>query len=284
MSITRRQGVVTGALGERMAAFLKCYPKAKDLYITSAMDGDHGALSHHYGLRYKGSPTAALDIAAGDPPDDAKMRDFAKWLYDNYADFTVELIHSTPSPGDGGFYVKNQLKDPGGGVYGGRQAIGHFDRIHWATSEDLLRQLEQAKGSSGQCGRGAQPPTPVSPSPGEPAALVGIANTAPVWGWDASDYDWDPDKRGPMDLVAAQRDGISFFIHKATEGSDWQARHYREGLEGAQPGNPCAGRLPLPVARQHRGAGEFLDGLRRCPDAVVERGALDLADRRGKVE
>ena len=231
--IARRQNVVTGPVGDRMAKFLERYPNAKDLYITSAMDGDHGAVSHHYGLQYKGSPTAALDIGAGTPPDDAKMRDFAKWLYDNYADFTVELIHSTPFPDDDGFYVKNQVRNPGGSIYGGPQAIGHFDHIHWATSADLMTQLEQAdKGPRVRAAAAVpQPATPISPAPGEPHAWVGIANTAPVWGWDASDYDWD---RGPMDLVAAQRDGVSFFTHKATEGADWKARHYQEALERAR--------------------------------------------------
>ena len=37
-----------------------------------------------------------------------------------------------------------------------------------------------------------------------------------------------------MNLVAAQRDGISFFTHKSTEGSDWRATHYQEALERAR--------------------------------------------------
>jgi hypothetical protein len=37
-----------------------------------------------------------------------------------------------------------------------------------------------------------------------------------LFGWDASKYDWD---RGPMDLGAAARAGISFFTHKITEGN-----------------------------------------------------------------
>lgn len=35
-----------------------------------------------------------------------------------------------------------------------------------------------------------------------------------IFGWDASDYDWG---RGPMDLGAAKRDGITFVSHKLTE-------------------------------------------------------------------
>ncbi len=232
-AIARGQGVITGSLGDRMAKFLGRYPHAKDIYVTSAIDGDHGAVSHHYGLKYKGSPTAALDISAGTPPDDVKMRDFAKWLYENCADFSVELIHSTPFADDEGFYVKNQLRNPGGSIYGGPQAIGHFDHIHWATSEDLMTQLEEADKGPALRPEAEVPESSarIAPAPGEPAALVGIANNAPVWGWDASDYDWD---RGPMDLVAAQRDGISFFIHKATEGTTWKAQHYKDALERAR--------------------------------------------------
>ena len=61
------------------------------------MDGDHGQQSHHYGLWYQDSPTAALDIGAGGyPAGSAKMRDFAKWLYDNTPTTPSKLIHTTP--------------------------------------------------------------------------------------------------------------------------------------------------------------------------------------------
>ena len=149
------------------------------------------------------------------------MRDFAKWLYDNYADFTVELIHSTPFADDQGFYVKNQKRNPGGSVYGGPGVIGHFDHIHWATSAALMTAIERQVQSA---------PARLHAEIVRPLAAAGIANTAPVWGWDASDYDW---QRGDMNLVAAQRDGISFFTHKSTEGSDWRATHYQAALERA---------------------------------------------------
>jgi hypothetical protein len=125
MTIARWPNVVLGPLGERMAKFLENYPKADEIYITSGRDGDHGDVSHHYGLSYGGSPTAAIDIGAGGVGvGDVKMRDFAEWLYDNYADFTVELIHSTPFADDHGFYVKNQKRNPGGSVYGGQGSSG----------------------------------------------------------------------------------------------------------------------------------------------------------------
>jgi hypothetical protein len=52
-----------------------------------------------------------------------------------------------------------------------------------------------------------------------------------IFGWDASDFDWD---RGPMDLGAARAAGIDFFTHKATEGTEIRHRHYGETLERAR--------------------------------------------------
>jgi hypothetical protein len=52
-----------------------------------------------------------------------------------------------------------------------------------------------------------------------------------IFGWDASDFDWD---RGPMDLGAARAAGIDFFTHKATEGTGTRHRHYGEALERAR--------------------------------------------------
>ena len=227
----------TDTLDARMAKFLERYSSAGDIRITSARDGDHGAVSHHYGLHYLGSPTAAIDIVVGEPADDAKMRDLAKWLYDNHADHTVELIHSTRCSGDDGFYVRNQVKSPGGAVYGGPETIGHFDYIHWATSADLLAQAERPADRSltNPLEELLQPPPRLVPAPGEPAELAGIANTDPVWGWYASDADWDPALNGhPMNLVEAQRDGISFFTYNATQGTSGVAEHYRQALERAR--------------------------------------------------
>jgi hypothetical protein len=52
-----------------------------------------------------------------------------------------------------------------------------------------------------------------------------------LFGWDASDFDWP---RGPMDLAAAKRDGISVFTHKATEGTSTKHKHYGEALSRAR--------------------------------------------------
>lgn len=53
----------------------------------------------------------------------------------------------------------------------------------------------------------------------------------PVFGWDASDFDWS---RGSMDVGAAARDGIQFFTHKATEGTSLRHAHYGAALTRAR--------------------------------------------------
>ena len=54
---------------------------------------------------------------------------------------------------------------------------------------------------------------------------------ATIFGWDASDFDWD---RGPMDLAAARAAGIDFFTHKATEATSTRHKHYGEALNRAR--------------------------------------------------
>ncbi len=61
---------------------------------------------------------------------------------------------------------------------------------------------------------------PDLPDP-DATGLLQIAPSKTIFGWDASHYDW---QRGPVDLAAAERDGINFFTHKACEG----ARFYRD--------------------------------------------------------
>src|SRR6266516_2980060 len=90
------------------------YPKAHEMYVTSGMDGDHGPRpngSHHYGLSFNGSSTAAIDFGAYDKVSkaegDRRMRDLARW-FENVMPATVnivELIHTTPFADDNGFYV-----------------------------------------------------------------------------------------------------------------------------------------------------------------------------------
>lgn len=52
-----------------------------------------------------------------------------------------------------------------------------------------------------------------------------------IYGWDASDFDWD---RGSMDLNAARRDGIDFFTHKATESTNVKHKHYADAMNRAR--------------------------------------------------
>jgi len=49
--------------------------------------------------------------------------------------------------------------------------------------------------------------------------------------WDASDFDWP---RGPMDLGAAHRDGITGFTYKASEGTSFRHVHTGEALARAR--------------------------------------------------
>src|SRR6266498_1074644 len=81
-----------------------------------------------------------------------------------------------------------------------------------------------------------------------------------LYGWDCSDFDWS---RGPVDLVAARRDGIDFFTHKGTEGTRFIHGHCGEALTRARdagipflgaymvprtPGNGSNGTIPEQVA------------------------------------
>lgn len=52
-----------------------------------------------------------------------------------------------------------------------------------------------------------------------------------VFGWDASDFDWD---RGPMDLAAAKAAGVAFFTHKVSEATSIRHRHCGEALARAR--------------------------------------------------
>jgi Glycosyl hydrolases family 25 len=52
-----------------------------------------------------------------------------------------------------------------------------------------------------------------------------------IFGWDASDFDWP---RGPMNLAAAKADGMTFFTHKATEGTSTKHVHTGDALQRAR--------------------------------------------------
>lgn len=143
-----RPGVHVGPVGRLLVTIVNHYPRRSELSITSAYRP--GARSHHRGLSYRSSPTAAVDIAAGNA---AGMRDVAKWLY-QFAGNTVELIHSTPFASDRGFYVKEQKRYPGGGPYAAKTRREHRDHVHFATSKTLATKILRALES----GKGARPP------------------------------------------------------------------------------------------------------------------------------
>jgi GH25 family lysozyme M1 (1,4-beta-N-acetylmuramidase) len=214
-------GVRIGPVGRLLLEILKHYPRRGQLTISDGYRSPSLGRSHHSGLSYGGSPTAALDIVAAGP---ARMRDVAKWLYDHFAGDIVELIHTTPFNTDRGFYVKNQKKNPGGSIYGAQLRREHRNHVHFASSKKLaLKILARLRRK------------PVAPRVAVRAA-PGVAPPA-VWGWDASGHDW---KRGPMDLVAARKDGISFFTHKCSEGHTFKVAEYKRGLERAR-----AARIPV---------------------------------------
>ncbi len=211
--INIKPGLKVGPVGKLLVQILESYPRKGEITITSAYRP--GTSDHHGGLSYGGSPTAAIDIGGGglNPVGSRRMRDVAKWLYDNFAGDTVELIHTTPYNDDDGFYVKNQKKYPGGGIYGPETRAQHRDHVHFATSKALAGKILSRLGKGQRTG--AMP----APAP------------AIVWGWDASSHDW---KRGPMDLKAARKDGILFFTHKCSEGDSHRNPHFKEALERAR--------------------------------------------------
>lgn len=229
MAVTLRPGVQVGPTGKLILKIIEHYPKRKELYVTSAYRPWESG-SHHSGLfDKKGSPTAAVDFGVGTK---ARMgRDLAKWIYDRYAGDTVELIHTTPFSDDDGFYVKHGKKFPGGGPYAGRTARQHRDHVHWAVSRAAAQRILAKLAKSAP----AKPPAPLAVK--KPAAVT------QVWGWDASGHDW---KRGAMDLVAARKAGISFFTHKASEGTTFKEPHLKAGLGRARKaGVPVLGAYHL---------------------------------------
>jgi hypothetical protein len=154
--VSRWPNVVVGPVGTKLLEVMAYYPKSAEIYVTSGMDGDHGPVSHHYGLTYQSSPTAAIDIGFGSEGQPARGRDVAKWLYDNFSDLIVELIHTTPFTDDDGFYVKNQVRYPGGGPYAGATAAAHRSHVHFATSSALADLILVRLGAP----RGAATPAP----------------------------------------------------------------------------------------------------------------------------
>lgn len=101
--------------------------------------GDGGSDYHSYGM--------AVDFYAlnGSAQWHERMRDFAKWLYDNYSGYLLELIHTTPFATDNGFYVKRGQK-VGQFFYGNPSdpsstAGQHVDHVHVAMDKASANAL-----------------------------------------------------------------------------------------------------------------------------------------------
>lgn len=146
------------------------YEKVTQIYVTSAMDGDHGPSSFHY------PPGKAVDFGFGGTAQPARGRDFAKWWY-QYSGYLLELIHTTPFSTDNGFYVKyGQRKGPG--FYGTATEQAHRDHVHVAMTMSnavkLLARLTVRKPPKPP----APKPVPKPPAPAKDyarASLEGIA-------------------------------------------------------------------------------------------------------------
>lgn len=185
----RYDGVQTGPVGESIIAFVeRYYPKFNELYVTSAYRNEAG--SHHSGLSWDASPTAAVDFGAYDgvgvEEGQRRMRDFAEWLDDAIRPELAELIHTTPYDTDEGFYVSHGRRtsfDPG-------TTAAHLNHVHVAFSEASLARAAAKMG----------PQTPIptpdpTPAPSEP----------PTGLLEGLDYAF---QRPP--IAAMQAEGIKF--------------------------------------------------------------------------
>jgi hypothetical protein len=129
--------VFVDPVGQLLLQVLSYYPRWHELSIIRGCSPlDHG--SHHRGLTYHGSRTAALDIAARTP---IETRELAAWLYSNFAPDLIELVHATPFGDDDGLYVRDQEMQPACGGYGPGDRAAHRDRVHFASSAALAGRM-----------------------------------------------------------------------------------------------------------------------------------------------
>lgn len=212
----KKTNVSTGPLGRRMIAFVeKYYPAVHELYITSAYRPNESG-SHHSGLWYKGSRTAAVDFGAYDDsePNSKDQRDmglFADWLFKHFWDLTVELIHTQPH-NDHFTYVKDQRK------VGAYATAAHVNHIHWATSHALMDKIEaRAKKKWGKT-------KPTEPKPSQPPTK--FDNTeSPIFGCDVYDFTVNDGLNEAAIREMVGRGGLKFINAKiaevASDGSTW---------------------------------------------------------------
>ncbi|WP_412539201.1 hypothetical protein R8Z50_25575 [Longispora sp. K20-0274] len=204
-----------------------------NMFITSTQR-DGSSDYHDFGMAADG----ARDM---DAAGEAAMRDCAQFLYP-FAEYFLELIHTTPYDTDNGFYVKNG-EQVGPDYYGPQTVADHRNHVHVAMSSagarDLLTVLR------GQAGPGGPPDPP--------------AGTGEVWGRDSSNHDWD---RGPMNLVAERADGSLFHVAKVggigpTEGGRYQDPFFAEAMRrGMAAGFPVLGDYFVCCPTQYASVGE----------------------------
>lgn len=132
----RKPGVTMSPLDNRLVAIVeKYYPAHTELYVTAGTNGTHAAHSYHYSGQ-------AIDLGSYDDTresrakNQADMDKAALWIYDNFWDLSLELIHCAPSLPQM-TYAKDQRKV---GPYG--PASAHVNHIHWATSIVLMGRIE----------------------------------------------------------------------------------------------------------------------------------------------
>lgn len=208
-------GVQFGPTGTKLREFLnKWYEPAKrgELYVTSAYRPEETG-SHHAGLTWNGSPTAAIDLGAldfGQTIGKARMAALAKWLYDNFADQIAELIHTVTLPGTG-YYVKNGVK------VGPFAAADHWNHVHFATSAAMIAAMDTR--AQQLFGTNNPPPVTGGPPPTPPGGQP--MENGPIFGWDMSDFNNSP----TSDVTASYAAGIRFFTHKLIE-LDSTGGHY----------------------------------------------------------
>lgn len=136
----------------------------KRMYVTSNFR-NNGYSDYHGATDDKG----AVDFSAVMTSQGAVDRRDAAKLMIRYAQYQLELIHTTPFADDNGFYVKNGSV-VGQGYYGGATEAAHVDHIHTAGAQGRLEAMLNAIPAKVT----APPPppipmpTPVPPVPADP--------------------------------------------------------------------------------------------------------------------
>lgn len=145
MSVPLRSGVLLGPTGTKLYRIVQLLVgDASGFYITSAYRPTDTS-SHHGGLTYGGSPTAAIDVGFGYGTSgyQARARFIASKIYAMPNDVVELIVSGVGSPYSyGGYYIKNQQRVNGYAV------ADHYNHVHFATSsafaDRILARLESS--------------------------------------------------------------------------------------------------------------------------------------------